>query len=144
MADKVIRFSEVGTNKVISVTAMYQGQTDGGMAMATCRGAYAYVPADQATTGAYVIVSGSTMDALHCLTASFTCKNTGANSIYWKVLGGNQSDASDWVEVQAEANIAASGVASFSTTTAVWRYYAVYVENHAGVGTAQVRGLVKG
>ncbi|MCL5291284.1 MAG: hypothetical protein M1548_01975 [Actinobacteria bacterium] len=103
-------------------------------------------PADQASTDAYADVAGSKIDHISAKYVGYTCKNThGANAIKWKVLAS--FDDVTYVEVQAEAVLAAGTVGAFAASSAQlpYRYFKVQVaSNVAGnAGTAQVRGRAK-
>lgn len=100
-------------------------------------------PADQDSTASYVDVAGSKMDIGGKGKVVYTIANTGANSIYWKVLAS--VDDVTYAEVKAEASLAASGSSSFEATAvqASYKYFKVQIKNNAGVGTAQVRGHAK-
>jgi len=110
------------------------------------RSATSVTPADQATTDDFTDVTGSTLDTLNNLTASYTIINDGAATICWQVLGANAANFSDVVTVQASADILAAANSSYSTQAAVWRYYKVQVKSKVGStpGAALVRGLTKG
>jgi hypothetical protein len=110
------------------------------------RAATVVSPAAQASTDAWTDVAGSTLDTLNRLAVSYTCVNSGADTISWRVLGANASDFSDAVEVQASADILTTAAASYSTDTAVWRYYKIQIESKvAGTpGAATVNGVAKG
>lgn len=101
-------------------------------------------PAAQASVAAYADVAGSTLDTLMYGSVAYTLVNA-TQTISWKVLGANASDFSDAVEVQAEADVLAAGVASYSATVAVWRYYKVQIKDKVGGthGTVTVRGVAK-
>jgi hypothetical protein len=103
-------------------------------------------PADQETTNDYVDVAGSTLDAEGKSRVVFTIKNTdGANSLTWKVLAS--IDNSTYVEVKAEATLAAAAISSFEATAvqAAYRYFKIQVKATVGgsQGDAQVRGYAK-
>ena len=89
-------------------------------------------------------VPGSTIDTLSYSTIAYTCVNTGAQTICWRVTGGNDAAFEDAVIVQASADILAAGIASY-TATAVWRYYKVELQDKVGGvhGQATVRGIAK-
>jgi hypothetical protein len=110
------------------------------------RSAVEVSPADQPTVDAWTDVTGSTLDSLHALTVSYTVINDGADTISWKILAGNAADFSDAVEAQASADVLAAAIASYSTNTAVWRYYKVQVISKVALtpGAALVHGIAKG
>ena len=90
-------------------------------------------------------MTGSTLDTLNRRTVAYTIVETGgAQSIKWKVLGGNASDFSDAQVVQAERTVLASAVDSYSAEVALWRYYRVQIVDGSGHGQATVRGICKG
>jgi hypothetical protein len=103
-------------------------------------------PAAQATIDAYADVDGSTLDALNYRTVSFTIVENNVNAIKWKVLASNDSAFAVSVVAQAEATVAKAASSSYSTTTAVWRYYKVQVCANVGSsqGNVTVVGLAKG
>ena len=101
-------------------------------------------PATQETTDAYADLTNSKLDAYEHNTVCYVIKNTdGANSIDWKVLGSN--DDSEYVEVQAEAAVAAGAVGTFLTATAYYRYYKVQIKATVGgsQGDADLTGHAK-
>ncbi len=103
-------------------------------------------PVDQASTASYVDVTGSTLDTLNNLTASYTITNDGLQSIDWQVLGSNVANFTPNVVVQAGATILAAASSSYSTAAAVWRYYKVQIKDTVGGvhGAALVHGITKG
>lgn len=103
-------------------------------------------PSAQTTTDAYADVAGSVIDTGDKSIGSLAIvlRNTHvANDIDWKVLGS--IDGSTYVEVQAEATIQQSSSGTYSTTTAVWRYYKVQVKATVGAsqGTAVAHLIAK-
>jgi hypothetical protein len=103
-------------------------------------------PASQATVdNTFADVVGSTIDTENFGTIAYTCVNTGAQTICWKVIGGNDAAFADAVTVQASADILAAGIASYSSTAAVWRYYKIQVSDKVNGqhGAATVRGIAK-
>ena len=106
----------------------------------------AVAPADQASVAGWVDVAGSTLDTIANAAVSFTIVNDGAETINWKVLGANAADFSDAVEAQASAAVLAAGIASYSASVAVWRYYKVQIQDAVGGnhGAGLVRGVTKG
>lgn len=86
---------------------------------------------DQTSTNSYVQHAGTVLDALFHRFVSMTVK-VATNDIKWTVYGANQSDFSDKVEVQAEAVVAAAAVGSFSSASAVWRYYGAEIKSSVG------------
>lgn len=142
----------VNTAPLISLPMVFNGTTwdklrgSSASGMLTSRSAIEVSPADQVTTNSFALIVGSTLDTLNNLAVSFTVENTGVNSIDWKVLGGNVSDLSDGVEVQASATILTTAFDSYSSSVAVFRYYGVQVKSTvpASVGTAVLHGITKG
>jgi hypothetical protein len=108
----------------------------------TGRAATVVTPTAQATTDTYADVTGSTLDTLNKLCASYTIVENNVNAIKWKVLASNTSAFTVAVEAQAEAVVAQAGSSSFSTAAAVWRYYKVQVK--ASVGSSQGNVTVVG
>lgn len=110
------------------------------------RTATVVTPIAQVTTDNYADVVGSTLDTLHHLCASYTIIENNVNAIKWQVLASNDAAFAVSVVAQVEAIVAKAGSSSFSTATAVWRYYKVQVK--ASVGAAQgnvtVVGIAKG
>lgn len=103
-------------------------------------------PAAQPTVSdVFVDVTGSTIDTQNFGSVAFTCVNTGAQTIKWQVIGGNASNFSDAVTVQASATIAAAASGNYSATVAVWRYYKIQVADNVNGqhGAATVRGIAK-
>ena len=103
-------------------------------------------PAEQATVSdVFVDVTGSMIDTQNFLSIAYTCVNTGAQTIKWKVIGGNSAVFADAVEVQASADILAAAIGSYSASVAVWRYYKLQVGDKVNGqhGAATVRGIAK-
>lgn len=103
-------------------------------------------PADYTTTDNYADVTGSLLDTQEGKYTTFTIKNTHAtNAIKWKVLASN--DNSTFVEVKAEAVVAAVSTDKFEPTIGQmgYRYYKVQAASNVAAtpGTAQVRGYSK-
>ena len=61
----------------------------------------------QVSTNDPTLVAGSILSASRALVISYTIKNTGSNSINWKVVAGNTADLSDGIDVKASAAVAA-------------------------------------
>jgi len=103
-------------------------------------------PTAQASVDAYALVAGSVLDTLNNLTASFTIENTGANTISWKVIAGNESTLAAAIEAQAEATVTALAYGTFNINPAIWRYYGVYIKSTvpATPGEGTVIGVTKG
>jgi len=103
-------------------------------------------PTAQASVDAYTLVAGSVLDTLNSLTASFIIENTGANSIDWKVIAGNESTLAAAIEAQAEATVLTTAYGTFSVNPAIWRYYGVYIKSTvpATPGEGTVIGVTKG
>lgn len=106
----------------------------------------ACAPADQESVNAYGDVAGSKLDAEGKSRVVYTITNTDdANSITWKVLAS--IDDSTYVEVKAEATLAAAAISSYEATAvqAAYRYFKIQVKSTVGGshGDAQVRGYAK-
>lgn len=105
------------------------------------------VSASVTSTNTNTLVAGSILNATNALSVSFTVKNTGdTNSISYEVIGGNASDLSDGVVVQASANLAAGVVGSYGIQVAVFSYYGIKIVstlagNHS---TGSILGKAKG
>jgi len=102
-----------------------------------------YEPAAQASTNSYADVTGSKIDTAGRKCVSYICTNTGANEIDWKVLGSN--DDSAYIEIQAEAGIAAAASGSYGTAAAPYKYYKVQIKAASGgsQGEATLKGYTK-
>ena len=103
-------------------------------------------PADATSANAYADVDGSLIDSAGKSKVCYTITNSHvANSIDWKVLASIDNDT--FVEVEAEATVAAAGVDSWeaSATEVSYRYFKVQIKSTAGGshGTAVVRGYAK-
>lgn len=101
-------------------------------------------PADQATTNTYA--DCGSLDATNHQFVAFTIVNLHATrGLHWKVLAGNQSNFADAITVKAEADVAGLATDSYSTATALYRYYKVQVQSGTAdqPATAQVRGIAK-
>ena len=103
-------------------------------------------PADQETTDDYVDVSGSKLNSINKKRIAFTVKNTdGVNAIKYKVLAS--IDDSSYVEVQAEAILAATAIGSYTASyeESGYKYFKVQIKASVGSsqGDAQVRGYAK-
>lgn len=101
-------------------------------------------PTAQTSTASYVDVSGSKIDAANYESVALTVTNThGSNSIDYKVLAS--IDDVSYVEVKAEATLAAAAIGSYSTSPALYRYYKVQVKDTSGGthGAATVRVIAK-
>jgi len=103
-------------------------------------------PAAQASTDSFALVAGSILNATLAQSVAITIKNTGANSIDWRVDAGNASDLSDGVTVQNSAAVAANATASYSVQIAPFSYYGVYIKATSGgsQGAGTVKGRAKG
>jgi len=110
------------------------------------RDAVTVSPVTQVSTNAMLLVAGSQLDTLNHLTASYTVKNDGADSIDYEIRGGNLASFADAVVVQAAATILAAGYGSYATPTAPWRYYGVFIMSTvpATPGSGLVVGVTKG
>lgn len=103
-------------------------------------------PTAQASTSSYLIVAGSLMNTLNRNSLSYTIKNTGAESIDWKIVAGNLSDLSDGVIVNAAATITAGAYGTaYAVTTTPYAWYAVYIVDTVGAshGEATINGICK-
>jgi len=121
-------------------------QTTNGTTNAVSRAATVIAPAATASTNAYVLVPSALLDTLYSLVATFTIRNTGADSINWKVIAGNDSGLAEAIEAQAEATVLSGAYGTFSVNPAIWRYYGVYIKSTVDdtPGEATVVGIVKG
>jgi len=121
-------------------------QTTNGTTNAVSRAATVIAPAATASTNAYVLVPSSLLDTLYSLVATFTIRNTGADSINWKVIAGNNSGLAEAIEAQAEATVLSGAYGTFSVNPAIWRYYGVYIKSTVDntPGQATVVGITKG
>lgn len=103
-------------------------------------------PDDFTSANAYADVTGGMIDAQGKTRVVFTIVDTHtANGITWKVLAS--IDNVTYVEVEAEATLAALATASWiaSATETSYRYFKIQVKSTVGAahGTAQVRGYAK-
>jgi hypothetical protein len=103
-------------------------------------------PANFTSANNYADVTGSKLDAEGKTRVVFTIYNAhAANSIDWKVLAS--IDDVVYVEVEAEASLAAETAASWvaSATETSYRYFKIQVKSTVGAahGTVQVRGYAK-
>ena len=103
-------------------------------------------PADQATvSNVFVDVAGSKIDTEAKSKLVYTIKNTGAETISWKVLAS--VDDSTYVEIEASADVLAAGESSWvaSATEISYRYFKIQVcdKVNGAHGAAQVRGYSK-
>lgn len=103
-------------------------------------------PANFTTANAYADVTGSKLDAEGKTRVVFTIYNAhAANGITWKVLAS--IDDSTYIEVEAEATLAAETAASWvaSEVETSYRYFKIQAKSTVGNshGTAQVRGYAK-
>lgn len=100
----------------------------------------------QASTNTNVVMVGSVMNATRALTVSFTMQNTGVQSIQWQVRGGNLADLSGGAIVQAAATVTAGSFATYSTATAVYKFYGVFIESTVddSHGEGTLVGIAKG
>ena len=114
--------------------------------MATTQDYTTISPAAQASTASYVIVAGSLVNTAARHTLSYTIKNTGAESIDWKVVGGNLSDPSDGVIVNNVATITAGAYGTaYNATSLPYQWYAVYIVDTvaASHGEATLAAIAK-
>ena len=104
------------------------------------------VNAVQVSTNASVIVAGSILSAGRGLSVAYTVVNTGDDTISYVVYGGNASDLSDKVSVQASADILSGASGSYSAFVAPFGFYGIFIESKVDdtPGEATVRGVVKG
>jgi len=103
-------------------------------------------PTAQATVSDVMVdVADSIIDTLQFKCVSITIKNTGAETISWQVIGSNDAAFVVPITVQASADIAAAATSSYSSTTAIWRYYKVQVRDkvNAAHGEATVVEIMK-
>lgn len=103
-------------------------------------------PANQTSADAYADVIGSKIDAEGKTRVVYTIYNAhAANSITWKVLAS--LDDTTYIEIEAEAALAAVTAASWvaNATETSYRYFKVQVKSTVGAahGTIQVRGYAK-
>lgn len=99
----------------------------------------------QTTTASYVDLSGSKVDTATASTVAFVIKNTHATAtIKYKVMASIADVDAEYVEVQAEASLAAvSGVGTYAVANPPYRYYKVKVIDNSGHGTASGSVLTK-
>lgn len=103
-------------------------------------------PADQASANAYADVAGTKIDAAGKTRVVYTITNGhAANVLSWKVLAS--IDDVTYIEIEAEADLAASASSSWvaSATETSYRYFKVQIKSKVAdtPGTAQVRGYAK-
>ncbi len=103
------------------------------------------VNAIQTSTNDSTLVVGATLSAWSGLSVSYTVVNTGDDTISYIVYGGNASDLSDKVIIQASTDILSGATSSYSAFVAPFSYYAVFIESKVDdtPGEATVRGVVK-
>ena len=91
-------------------------------------------------------LAGSILNASTSQSVAFTVGNTGDNSIEWTVYGGNSSDLSDGVVIQASAPIEAGALANYAVSVAPYAYYGVYIKSTVddSHGQATLHGVGKG
>lgn len=114
--------------------------------MTTTQQAVTVAPTPQASTASYATITGSLINMLQYKTLSFTIKNTGANSIDWKIIAGNMSDLSDAVIVNGAATITAGSYGTaYTATTTPYQWYAVQIIDTVGAshGEATLAGIAK-
>lgn len=109
------------------------------------RSATIFSPDAQNTTNDPTLVD-AVIDCVNSSLLSITIKNTGANSLDWKVLGGNTSDIAEAVELKANATLTAGSYGTYTSSALVWRYVGVYVEStvDGNPGQATIYGIAKG
>lgn len=103
-------------------------------------------PANFTTADAYADITGSKIDSAGKTRVVYTIYNAHAtNGITWKVLAS--VDDSTYIEVEAEAALAAVTAASWvaDATETSYRYFKIQAKSTVGStpGTAQVRGYAK-
>lgn len=103
-------------------------------------------PSNFATSNDYADVTGSKIDSEGKTRVVFTIANAHiANAIDWKVMAS--VDDVTYVEVEAEATLAASSSGSWvaSATETSYRYFKIQTKSTVGGshGAAQVRGYAK-
>lgn len=99
-------------------------------------------PTAQASTGAYVVLAGSEIDARLWRTLAYTIAII-TQSVYWKVFGANASDYSDEQEVLGETSVAAAASGAYTVVNPPYAFYRVKIKSNSGVGTATLRGIAK-
>lgn len=104
------------------------------------------VDVSQESTNTSVVIVGSILNAWAGLSVSFTIVNAGEDTVSWIVYGGNASNLSDKVIVQASADVLKDGSSSYSAFVAPYSYYGVYIKSKVDdtPGTVTIRGVVKG
>lgn len=108
------------------------------------RAFHEYTPNVQASTASYALL-GSVLDCRAANSVALTVINAD-QTIQYKVQGANQSDFDDAVEVQAEADLAATAIGSYASAAPVWAYYRVLIKDKVGGthGNAVLTAIVKG
>lgn len=99
-------------------------------------------PAGQLSTGSYVVVTDSALDARVFNSLAYT-NITATNSVYWKVFAANASDFSDEVEVLTETSVAAGATGSYAVSPPPYNYYRVKIKSNGGAGTVTINGVAK-
>lgn len=105
----------------------------------------AMTPAGQASTNAYVEISGTRVDMRPWRSLAYTIAVI-TNAVTWEVYGANAADYSDEQVVQAGASVAASATGTYTVSPlAPYAYYRVKIKSSAPdtSGTATVRGIAK-
>lgn len=102
-------------------------------------------PDAQASTNAYVVLAGSTLDARGWRSLSYTIA-VATNAVTWESYGANASDFSDEVIVNAGASVAGGANSSYSVSPPPYAYYRVKIKSTVAdtPGTATLRGIQKG
>lgn len=101
-------------------------------------------PDAQTSANDYAALDGSEADARPWTSISYNIK-VATNTISWKVQGANSADFSDAVEVQAEADVLANGVATYAASQAVYAHYRVMIKSKVAAthGEVTLYGILK-
>lgn len=99
----------------------------------------------QTATASYVDLTGSKVDAANATTLAYTVKNAHATlTTKWKVMGAINDVDAEYVEVQAEASVAANGgLATYATTNPAYRFYKIKIIDGTGHGTLEGASILK-
>lgn len=82
------------------------------------------------TTSSFADV-GEVVDATHADSVAFTVANTGgSNGLSWQILASN--DGTNFVVVNASANVAAGANSSYAAAPAPYRYYKAQLKDQSG------------
>ena len=101
--------------------------------------------AEQTATASYVDLTGSKVDAANASSLAYTVKNTHATlTTKYKVMGAINDVDAEYVEVQAEATVAANGgTGSYSTTNPTFRFYKIKIIDGSGHGKLEGACIIK-